>query len=436
MKKEFSLPIGNRTEKFRYEDDDIIKILESKPFPDISEQEEREIVRRALAKPVDSAPLRSIVKKGDKVCILFSDVTRLWVRHHVFMPFVLDELEKGGVHLENVCAMCGNGDHRDQTEDEFKQLLGSEVYEKLKGRIYNHHARVKEENVRLGETTHGTPVEINKRVLEADKVILTGGIVHHFLDGFGGGKKAIMPGVSSRDSIMKNHSLALHPEPGKGLDPKVGAGIMRGNRLSEDSVEVASFVNPWFLVNAVVSTKHKIAYIAAGNYITAHEKGAEFCDEYYKVKIDRLADLTIVSCGGYPADINFYQTYKTLYNAERATKPGGAIILLTESREGMGNDDFYHMFIDYKNNREREEALRKHYTIGGHMAFHDALMAEKFRIFVISNLSDKEVREAGMIPVKSVSEGIEAAKKVVGEHPATYIIPHGHEVFPEFTGEN
>jgi len=431
MKRKYNLQIGDKEESFDYDDSDVIGILESKPFPDITDEEEIKIVQRALEKPIDSAPLHQIVKKGNKVCILFSDVTRLWVRLHVFMPLILEELERGGVKLKDVYAICGNGDHRDETEEEFKKLLGEESYEKLKGRIYNHHARNDDENVYLGETTLGTPVEINKKVLKADKVILTGGIVHHFLDGFGGGKKAIMPGVSSRRSIMKNHSLGLHPEPGKGLNPKVAAGIMSGNPLSEDSVQVASFVNPWFLVNSVVSTKHRIAYIVAGNYITAHEKGAEFCNEYASVKIDRLADLSIVSCGGYPADINFYQTYKTLYNAERATRPGGAIILLTESREGMGNDDFYHMFTDHKNNKEREMALRADYTIGGHMAFHDALMAEKFHIFVMSSLPDKQVKEAGMIPIKSVEEGINKAKEVLGSHPSTYIIPHGHEVFPE-----
>jgi nickel-dependent lactate racemase len=330
-----------------------------------------------------------------------------------------------------VYAICATGDHRDQTEDEFKKLLGEESYEKLKGRIYNHHARNDDENVYLGETTFGTPVEINKKVLEADKVILTGGIVVHFLQGFGGGKKAIMPGVSSRRSIMRNHGLALDPEPGKCLDPRVRAGIMKGNPVSEDAMQVASFVNPWFLVNSVVNTKRRIAYIVAGNYITAHEKGAKFCHEYTSVKIDRLADLSIVSCGGYPADINFYQTYKVLYNADLATRPGGAIILLTESREGMGNDDFYHMFIDYKNNKEREMSLRANYTIGGHQAFHITLMTEKLHIFVMSNLPDRQVKEAGMIPIKSVEEGIKRAKEVLGAHPSTYIIPHGHEVLPE-----
>ncbi len=430
MNKKYQLLIGEKTEEFDYDSSDVIEVLESKEFPKLIDEEK--IIKGALQNPIDSAPLASIVRPNDRIIILFSDMTRLWTRSYAFMPFILKELEKGGVKQGNISAICGNGDHRDNTEEEFRKLLGGESYEKLKGRIYNHHARIDDENTYLGKTTLGTPVEINKKVLEADKVILTGGIVHHFLDGFGGGKKAVMPGVSSRNSIMKNHSLALHPVPGKGLDPLVGAGILRGNRLSEDSIEVASFVNPSFLVNSVVSTNNKIAYLATGNYITAHEEGAKFCDTYYSHKIKVLADLTITSCGGYPGDINFYQTYKTLYNAERATKPGGAIIVLTESREGMGNDDFYNMFVNYRSNKEREESLRKHYTIGGHMAFHDALMAEKFHIFVVSNLPDEQVKEAGMVPVKNVAESIYKVREIIGSHPSTYIIPHGHGVFPVY----
>ncbi len=428
MKRRFKLAMGDDFVEFDYDDADIIEVLKTKEMPEV--EDEKELVRRALSKPIDSAPLREIVKPKDRVCIIFSDMTRLWVRHHVFMPFILEELKIAGVKQENIFAICANGDHRDHTEEEFRKLLGEEAYEFLRGRIYNHHARDEKENIYLGKTTYGTPAEINRMVVEADKVILTGGIVHHFLDGFGGGKKAIMPGVCSRDSIMKNHSLALHPVPGKGLDPTVRAGVMRGNRVSEDSVEVASFVNPCFLVNSVVSPRDKIAYIAAGNYITAHEEGARFCNEYNSVEINELADLTIVSCGGYPEDINLYQTYKTLYNAERATKEGGVIILVSESREGMGNDDFYHMFIDYRDNKEREEALRANYTIGGHMAFHTALMAEKFHIFLLTSLPDEKVREAGMEPIRSVEEGIEKAKAILGSHPSTYIIPKGHKVLP------
>ena len=421
--KKFRLSIGDRYQSFGYEEEDTkVKVLEPIYFP--TPESEEALVKKALERPIDSAPLSELVKSGDRVCIIFSDITRLWVRHHVFMPFILDELNRGGV--KDIYAVCGNGDHRDHTEEEFKKLLGERSYDRLKGRIYGHHARDPEELVSLGKTTFGTPVKINKKVAEADKVILTGGIVYHFLDGWSGGKKSIMPGVSSRESIFTNHSLALRPEEGKGLDPAVSAGIMRGNRVSDDAVEVASFVNPTFLLN-VVLTPERIGAVVAGNYITAHREGAKICEKYYGAQIDRLADLSIVSCGGYPADINFYQTYKTLYNAERATRPGGIIILLSESREGMGNEDFYHMFIDYKNNSEREKALREKYTIGGHMAFHDALMAEKFTIFVVSSLPDRQVEQAGMLPVKTVEEAMDRAQK---PHPFTYIIPHGHDVFP------
>jgi len=428
LREIFGLAFGSGFVEFEYEGENLIELLRPKEMPDVESEEK--LVEEALKKPIDSAPLREIVRPSDRVCIIFSDITRLWVRHYVFMPFILRELKVAGVRQENVFAICANGDHREHTDEEFKMILGEESYEFLKGRIYNHCARSKENNLYLGRTSFGTPVEINKRVLEADKVILTGGIVHHFLYGFGGGKKSIMPGVSSRDSIMKNHALALNPVSGKGFDPKVRAGVMRGNRVSEDAVEVASFVNPSFLVNAVVNSKRKISYIVAGNYITAHEEGAKFYGEYGSVLIDEMADLTIVSCGGYPEDINLYQTYKTLYNAEKATREGGVIILLSECREGIGNEDFYRMFVDYRDNKEREEALRRNYTIGGHMALHMAIMAEKFKIFLMSNLPDSVVKEAGMEPISSLREGIKKAKAIVGQNPSTYIIPEGHKVLP------
>lgn len=428
MKKPFGLAFGNGFIEFDYELDNIIGILKPKEMP--KHQSEEKPVIEALAKPINSAPLREIVKKGEKVCILFSDMTRLWVRHHVFMPFILKELKNAGVIDEDIFAICANGDHRDHTEEEFEKILGKEAYAFLKGRIYNHRARNKEEVVYLGKTSYGTPVEINRRLLEADKVILTGGIVHHFLYGFGGGKKSIMPGVSSRDSIMKNHGLALHPEPGKGLDPSVCSGVMRGNRVSEDALEVASFIKPAFLINTIVNPERRIAHVVAGDYVAAHEEGARLYNEYCSVEIEELAELTIISCGGYPEDINLYQTYKTLYNAEKATKEGGVIILLSECREGIGNEDFYQTLVNYRDSKEREMALRENYTIGGHMAFHMALIAEKFKVYLISNLPEDEVKKMGMEPVRSLRKGIEEAKSLLGPNPSTYIIPEGHKLLP------
>jgi nickel-dependent lactate racemase len=423
--KTFKLAIGDGFQRFLYPED-IINILEAKEFPEGSESA---LVKDALEKPIDSPQLSQMVSSKDKICIIFSDITRLWVRHHVFMPYILKELKKGEAKDENIYAICATGDHRAQTQEEFRKLLGNKTYTKLKGRIYNHSAS--RGNVCLGVTRLGTPVEIDERVVNADKVVLTGGIVYHFLDGWGGGKKAIMPGVSSRTSIMANHSLSLHPELRKGLDPNVCTGKMRGNRCSEDAVEVASFINPAFLLNVITDTKHKIGAAVAGNWIKAHEEGTKICEKYYSVPIKKLADLTIVSCGGYPHDINFYQTYKTLYNAERATNPGGAIILLSESREGMGNEDFYNMFVNYKNNEEREEALRKNYTIGAHVAFHETLMAEKFNILVISSLPNEQIKSAHMIPVKTVQEAIEKVKEILGNHLSLYVIPNG-TIFLEF----
>ncbi|MBC7332089.1 MAG: nickel-dependent lactate racemase, partial [Synergistetes bacterium] len=425
MKETFKLAFGSGFVEFEYELDDLMGILRPKEMPEPFSEED--IILRALANPVDSPPLRELVRKGERICIIFSDITRLWVRHNIFVPLIIEELKGAGIEDEDIFALCANGDHREQTEDEFRIILGDKAYEFLKGRIYNHHAREEGELVYLGETTYGTPVELNKKAFEADRVILTGGIVYHFLYGFGGGKKSIMPGISSRRSIMKNHGLALHPEPGRGLDPTVCAGVMQGNRVSEDAIEVAKFLKPDFLLNVIVGPGRKISHVVAGDYITAHEEGTKVYNEFHGVEIDELAELTIVSCGGYPEDINLYQTYKTLYNAERATKEGGVIIALSECREGIGNEDFYRTFTDYSNNEEREKALRREYTIGGHMAFHMSLIAEKFKVYLLSNLPDEEVRKTGMEPIKSLEEGIMKARAILGRHPSTYIIPEGHK---------
>lgn len=422
-----NLMYGEKEFQVEFPKDSVKKVLKSKPLP-VPESEEL-LVKEALDNPIDSAPLREIVQNGETACIIVGDMTRLWVRHHVLMPFILDELNKGGIPDKDIFVVFATGDHREQTPEEHRLLIGEEAYKRVK--VYDHNARIDEEMIYLGTTTYGTPVSINRRVVNADRVILTGGIVYHFLAGWGGGKKAILPGVASYETIMKNHSLAFHPEPGKGLNPSVCAGKIEGNPLSDDMVQAASMVGPDFLVNTIINEEyHKIAMVAAGNYITAFKKGCDYVNNHFGVEIAEQAELVIASCGGYPKDINFYQTYKTIYNAHFALKKGGTMILLSESREGLGNEDFANIFTNYKNNKEREEVLREKYSIGGQMGYHAAVIAEENDVIVISSLPDDVVRNMGMLPAKSLEEGLAFVREKHGGIPPAYILPHGGTTFP------
>jgi lactate racemase len=402
-------------------------VLEAKPLPVPSSEDE--LVKSALSHPTDSAPLSELVKQGETACIIVGDMTRLWARYHVLVPHILAELNKGGITDDNICIVSATGDHREQTPEEHRKLVGEEAYSRV--RVYDHQARRQEDMVYLGTTSYGTPVSINRRVANADRVILTGGIVYHFLAGWGGGKKAVIPGVSSYDTIMKNHSLAFNPGPGEGLNPCVCAGKINNNPCCDDMVQGASLVGPDFLVNTIINEEvHKIAKVVAGNFITAYNEGCRYVDDHFRVDISEQADVVITSCGGYPKDINFYQSYKTIYNAHFALRKGGTMVLLSESREGLGSDDYASVFTNYSNNTDREAALREKYTIGGQMAYHAAVVAEENDVLVLSGLPDDVVRSTGMIPIKSMEEALSFIQKKHNGLPPAYILPHGGTTFP------
>ena len=425
---QFTLPYGDQTYTLELPDNKVKQVLEGIPM-ESPPSEERE-VRRALKYPIDSAPLSQLVHPGEKVCIVIGDVTRLWVRHHALLPPILEELNRGGIPDRDICILSATGDHREQTPEEHRQLVGEEVYRRVP--VIDHRAQAEEELVSLGTTAYGNQVTINKRAAEADRVILTGGIVYHFLAGWGGGKKAIIPGVAGYDTIMQNHMLGLHPEPGKGINPEVRAGKIEENPCSDDMVQGTSLVNPDFLVNSVINeAEHKIALVVAGNYLTAFNRGCRFVDHHQGVEIKEPAPLVIASCGGYPKDINFYQTYKTIYHAHFALQKGGTMILLSESREGIGNDDFANMFLNYASNSQREAALREKYTIGGYMGYHTAVIAEENQLLVVTDLEDGQLANMGMAPVSSLEEALEkAAAQHGGELPEAYVMPHGGTTLP------
>lgn len=423
----FEFPLGNTAVAVEYPDQAVIKILEGEKYS--VPESESSLAENALLSPIDSALLAEIVQPGETACIVIGDMTRLWVRHQVLLPAILAELNRGGIADRHITILSATGDHREQTPEEHKLLVGEDVYQRV--RVFDHKAREASEMTYLGKTTYGTPVLINRRVVEADRVILTGGIVYHFLAGWGGGKKALLPGVAAYETIMKNHSLAFLPGDGQGINPEVCAGKLIGNPCSDDMVQGASMVGPDFLVNSIINEEtHQVSKVVAGNYLTAYAAGCRFVDEHCGVAIEEQAEAIIVSCGGYPKDINFYQTYKTIYNAHFALKKGGTMLLLSESREGVGSDDFARVFSKYPDNTVRESALRESFTIGGYMGYHTAVIAENYDVLVLGSLPGEQVRSMGMIPIESLEQGFQFIMEKHGVLPPAYFMPRGGGTLP------
>ncbi|EEG77390.1 nickel-dependent lactate racemase [Dethiobacter alkaliphilus] len=420
----YTLAYGQTQYEFNLEPEKILAVLRPKELP--TPASEAQLVKEAMENPIGSPRLREIGKPGETAAIVVGDMTRLWVRHHILLPLILDELNESGIPDESITVVSATGAHREQSREEHIQIIGEEAYNRVK--VVDHKCQA-DNLVDYGTTTHGTPVRINREVAEADRVILTGGIVYHFLAGYGGGKKAIMPGVADYNGIMANHRLALNPD-GPGLNPHVCAGKMDGNPLSDDMIQAIKKVGVDFIVNTITNDEHKIGLAVAGDVVAAHEKGAALVDEYFGVAIDRQADLVIASCGGYPKDINFYQTYKTTHNMVPALKKGGVGILLTESCEGVGNDLFYTICTDHPDNAAREDALRCDFEIASFMGYTQLLWAQQSRFIAVTGLPDQQVREMGMTPAKDLDEALSIAKEWLGDDYTAYIMPEGSTTFP------
>ncbi len=396
----------------------IINNILGKPYPSI--EDVPEAVREVLKNPIGTPPLKEIIKAGDTVAILVSDITRAWVKFDQFLSVVLDELNEAGVPDQNIFIVIAVGAHRLNTNEEFVVLCGEKVCHRVE--VFNHDCHDESQLAYTGKTSSGIDCYINKKVAEADKMILTGGIVHHLMAGFGGGRKAILPGISGFKTIQGNHLLCMNKEVGKGLNPNCISGNLDGNEMNEDMVEQAELAKPDFLLNAVFTPENEFARFVGGHWYDAWLAGTKMVDEIYGVPIKAQADLVIASSGGFPKDINLYQGVKTIDNAFMAAKPGGVVILFLELPDIMEPAEFSDWF-KFPTMLEHEMALRKHFTIPGFLAYKLLDMARQVSMIIVTKKENADfIRKAGMIPAATAEEAMAIAEEKLGKEDYTVTV--------------
>ena len=426
-KREFNLKYGKGTVSFSIPEEQVLEVVLGKKYPALEDLEATYL--KALDHPIDAPPLKEIIKPGDTVAIAVSDITRAWQKNHLTMPLMINYLNAAGVPDENITIVIALGGHRDSTVQEFKDLCTEEIYNRVK--IVNHDAWNEESNTYLGKTSRGTEVYINKNFTEADKVILTGGIIYHYMVGYGGGRKSVMPGVAYIKTIQQNHLWSMGPELGSGSNPRSASKYTRGNECHEDMMETTAFLNPDFLVNVVPNPEGDIAGVFAGNWISAWLHGTELVDEIYGVEIKEQADIVIATAGGYPKDINLYQTGKTMDNAYHAMKKGGVAIILSECPDIMEPPEFSRWF-EYETIYDMEKALRENFTIPGWVAFKEAECSTKGPFILLTKPENADfAKKANLIPVTSIEDALKIAyEKCNTPNPKVTVMPQGANTFP------
>ena len=377
-------------------------------------------VRHALEHPIGAPRIREIVKAGEKIVIITSDITRPLPTPTVLPP-LLDELYAAGIPRQDITLVFSLGSHRFHTPEEIKRLAGEPAVNEIRCLDGDPN-----DFVSMGRTKLGTPVDVTRVVAEADRRICLGNIEYHYFAGYSGGAKAIMPGVSTRDAIQSNHSRMVLPG--------ACAGVIEGNPVRADLEEAIQYCPIDFIVNVVLDEHKKIIHAVAGHFVEAHRAGCRFLDRIYKKEISSRADIVIVSQGGAPKDLNLYQTQKALDNAKHAVKKGGIIILVGSCREGMGEHVFEEWMTGSPTPESMVERIQRDFQLGGHKAAAIALVLENADIFLVSEMDPEFVRGIFMQPFASVQDALDEAFAKLGSDATVLVMPYGGSTLPVIKG--
>ena len=398
------------------------QIVELKGHWEPSVEDIPKTLAQALEHPVHQLPLNQWLQPGDLMTLIISDMSRFWMRQDLVIPPLVDYMEQRcGIRPEDLVILVANGTHEGGSREDLETLVTKDVFEKIQ--VVNHDCKAPD-LVRLGTTSRGTPVEINPMAM-GRKVIALGAVAHHVMAGFGGGRKSILPGISSLETVRRNHALSLDPNAPRS-NPAIGNGVLEGNPLHEDMCEAAAMVPQLYVINLIMNAEMKLSRIIAGHWLDSWLEGCEAADAIYRTPIPRKADVIIAGCGGYPKDMSLYQGTKTIDNVESGLKPGGTLVLLAECRDGGGPAEYFD-WIGPLQRGTLDKDLRENFTIPGYIFYLNCEQAERYRILMLTSADPNQLAAMGIEAFSDIGQ-LMAQVDLTGK--LTYVIENGSTVIP------
>lgn len=388
----------------------------------------------AIRKALDSAvfengavrPVYELINPGESVCILVSDHTRKTAADLV-LPVLLEALQTRGCSLRDMFILFACGIHRRPTAPEVERILGVDLTTDFAGRIYFHDADNQAELVAVGRTGDGHEVLLNRRAVEADRLVLVGAATYHYHAGFGGGRKAIVPGIAARATIAYTHSLTIDPLADC-IRPGVVIGALDGNRVAEAMLECARMCAPDFIVNSVLAPDGTLAGVFAGEMDIAHREACRLVEKISRVDLSRPADFVIASAG---SASNWIQGHKALFNAHRAVHDKGWVILEAKCSEGLGNERFRY-WVKKETLSDIYRGLRLSPEVNGQTALSTRLRAP--RTVLVTQMNKEDAADIG---IRTANDLASAVRMVLGDlatagikRPSYYVIPDAMHIVP------
>jgi nickel-dependent lactate racemase len=427
MNRRFSFKYGKGQVDFEIPEEQIVEIITGKnrtPPDDILAT-----YRHALDHPLDSPPLGELVRPGESVLITVSDITRGWQHNDILLPTLLDYLNGAGVQDRDITIVIAVGAHRFNTPEEFVELCSEEVCHRV--RVVNHDCNDYDNMDYYGKTSRGTEVWLNSLIRKHDRLVTTGSVIYHYTVGYAGGRKSIMPGLSSLKTIRQSHIWALSPRVGEGTNPGTNNGLAVGNPAHDDMMEVAAFAPPDFIINTVPNFDGQVCAVYGGNWVSAWWEAVKLVVDMYGVEIEERADIVIATAGGYPKDINLYQSQKTIHNAVEAMKPGASAIVMADCPEFDDPAELMDWFT-YPTCLELETALRANFTISGFVAMRQCEDGEKGTVILLTRPENTgKAGRAHMRAYSTMEEALRVAYESCGtSNPRVILMPNAAHTWP------
>lgn len=416
--KEIQMPYFTGTLPLHVEEQNLEAVLTAKMHQFVPEQGETGLIRAALSSPIGTPPLRELARGKRKVVVVTSDHTRA-VPSKLTLPLLLEEIRAGSPEAD-ITILIATGLHRATTREEQLRMFGSDIVEHE--HIAVNDAFRPEDFISLGALPSGAEFCVNRLAVECDLLVTEGFIEPHFFAGFSGGRKSILPGICSEQTVNANHSFQAI------ASPYAKTGVLEGNPIHRDMVAAARRVNVQFILNVALGEQKQVIAAFAGDLEQAHLAGTEFIRTWSQCPAVK-GDIVVTSNGGYPLDQNLYQSPKAVATAEVCCREGGVIIMCCSCADGIGGDHFEKL-ITMGTPEEIDaylSAIPPQQTIPEQWCaqIYARILRKRSVILVTDNLTPEQVRSAGMIPASTPDEALAMAYGMVGADARVVVIPDG-----------
>jgi len=419
--RKFQLPYGKKIIEFEV-DSENISVLDKKVTPPLSQEE---IVNKSLNNSLEFPSFDNFFKNQNNIGIVVPDKTRKSGTIK-YLPLILDKLKNLGITRENITLFFANGTHGQMTEDEKIDIVGEKIYRNY--RLIEHNCKDEKNLSYIGKTKHNTKIYLNANILKCDRILLTGSINFHYMAGFGGGLKTLIPGLAGLKTTLHNHCFTID-RTRPALNPKCIEGILKENPLFDDIIEILNFIDTPALFNTILNEKGKIIDAVFGHPLKAFKKGCRKLKELFSVYVNDKSDLVIISPGGYPKDINLVQTHKSINRWWNLLNENGVMIVLSECRDGIGSDTFIEWF-EYKDTYKMHKRILANFKMNANTALSYKLKASEKRIFLVTELDNHILKKMKIRRFSKFKDALNESYTFLPQNFKTWVIPNASFIFP------